>query len=119
MPEDTSKKKQSDRRRSQRAFLSVGIVVEGETPQGKLFKEETATLAVSAHGALILLANDLNIQKQVQLTHKGTGQRQACRVAYRGSVHSGKTEVGVEFIQAAPRFWQIDFPPSDWSPGEE
>lgn len=119
MPEDTSKKKQSDHRRSQRAFLSLGILVEGETPQGKLFEEETSTLAVSAHGALILLANDVAIQQKVQLIHKGTGQRQACRVAYRGSVHSSKTEVGVEFLSPAPRFWQIDFPPSDWNPGEE
>jgi hypothetical protein len=119
MPEDSSKKKPSDRRRSQRVFLSVGILVEGDTPQGKFFAEETSTLAVSAHGALILLANEVAIGQKIHMIHRSTGERQQSRVAYRGSVHSGKTEVGVEFINAAPRFWQIDFPPTDWTPAGE
>lgn len=118
MHEDTPKKKSSDRRRSQRAFLSVGVLVEGETPRGKLFREETSTLAVSAHGALLLMANEVANDQKIQLVHRGTGERQACRVAYRGTIHSGKTEVGVEFLAAAPKFWQMDFPPSDWDPNE-
>ncbi len=119
MPEDSSPKKPADRRRSQRAFLSVGVLVEGDTLQGKIFREETSTLAVSAHGALILLANEVAISQKIYIIHRGTGERQQCRIAYRGSAHSGKTEVGVEFINAAPRFWQIDFPPTDWTPAGE
>ena len=28
---------------------------------------------------------------------------------------AGKREVGVEFVEEAPRFWSIAFPPEDWN----
>ncbi len=27
---------------------------------------------------------------------------------------AGKIQMGVEFTEACPSFWQIDFPPDDW-----
>ena len=27
-----------------------------------------------------------------------------------------KSEVGVEFLKPAPKFWRISFPPDDWTP---
>jgi hypothetical protein len=32
-----------------------------------------------------------------------------------GSKSDGKTEVGIEFLEPAPRFWHIAFPPEDWN----
>jgi hypothetical protein len=40
---------------------------------------------------------------------------QACKVVYLGSTESGKVQVGVEFLQPAPQFWRIVFPPEDWA----
>ena len=39
-----------------RVLLSVPILVSGKTTESKDFKEETRTLVVNAHGALISLA---------------------------------------------------------------
>ncbi|HKV63670.1 MAG TPA: hypothetical protein VJO16_17315 [Candidatus Acidoferrum sp.] len=33
-----------------------------------------------------------------------------------GAVHDGKFEVGIEFVELAPRFWRVAFSPEDWSP---
>ncbi len=109
----------SERRRSQRVFLTVPVVVEGKTPQGEKFVEETSTLAVNAHGGLVALAHTVDAKQPITLIHRGTGKQQTCKVAYSGTAQRGKTEVGLEFSTPSPKFWQIDFPPSDWQPWEE
>jgi hypothetical protein len=118
MAADKPQKGSQERRRSQRVFLSIPVVVEGHTPKGEKFREETSTLAVSAHGGLVTLSNAVDAKQTVMLIHRASGQQQSCRVAYSGTIQRGKTEVGLEFTAAAPRFWQIDFPPTDWNPPE-
>ncbi len=108
-----------ERRRSQRVFLSIPVVVEGHTLKGEKFSEETTTLAVSAHGGLVTLSNAVDARQTVMVIHRASGQQQSCHVAYSGTIRRGKTEVGLEFTAAAPKFWQIDFPPTDWNPPEE
>ena len=101
------------RRRSMRILLSVPISVSGKTSAGN-FTEETRTLVVNAHGALISLAANVAVGEIVTILHKASGQFRECRMIYIGSVQAGKSQVGVEFIQPCPDFWQIDFPPDDW-----
>src|SRR5450631_504429 len=45
----------SERRRSPRFLIRVPVVVRGESVEKKSFSEETATIDVSAHGALVSL----------------------------------------------------------------
>ena len=92
------------RRRSQRVLMQVAVRVRGDDTQGKRFEEETSTLAINAHGALVLLQ------------HNGTKEEQECHVAFLGPVRSGKAEVGLEFSEARPGFWRVAFPPEDWTP---
>ena len=101
------------RRRSMRILLSVPISVSGKTSAGN-FTEETRTLVVNAHGALISLAANVAVGETVTILHKASGQLRECRMIYKGSVQAGKSQVGVEFVQPCPIFWQIDFPPDDW-----
>jgi hypothetical protein len=108
-----------DRRRSQRVFLSVGVTVEGKTTKGENFREDTMTLAVNAHGGLVTLSKALDPAREVVLTHRATGDQMKCKVAFNGTIQKGKTEVGLEFTTPSPKFWHIDFPPTDWSPPEE
>jgi hypothetical protein len=119
MAADKPNHKAQERRRSQRVFLSIPVAVEGTTPQGEKFVEETATLAVNAHGGLVTLSHAVDVKQPINLIHRSTGKQQACRVAYSGTVQRGKTEVGLEFMSPSPKFWQIDFPPTDWNPLEE
>jgi hypothetical protein len=104
------------RRRSLRVMLSVAVIVRGENPDGDAFEEETKTLVVNAHGALIHLRSDVKADQKITLIHKGTRETQQCRVVYVGTtMQGGKAQVGIEFEKASPKFWQISFPPDDWN----
>ena len=103
-------------RRSQRVYLSMPVVVYKEGPEPNRSFEETRTLAVNAHGALILLRLAVPLGQLLTLKNAKTQQELVCRVVYLGPYHAGKTEVGIEFERPAPKFWHIAFPPADWSP---
>ena len=102
------------RRRSMRVLLSVPIHVSGKAADNQEFKEETRTLVVNAHGALIALAAHVAAQQSITLSNNATHQSIDCRVVHLGSAQGGKTQVGVEFVKPSAKFWQIDFPPDDW-----
>ena len=101
------------RRRSMRILLSVPIAVSGKI-QNTDFTEDTRTLVVNAHGALISLAAGLSVGENLTILHKESRQSCKCRMIYKGSVQAGKSQVGLEFLDPSPGFWQIDFPPDDW-----
>jgi hypothetical protein len=102
------------RRRSMRVLLSVPILVSGKTANNEDFNEETRTLVVNAHGALVALGAQVVAQQTVTLSNKATQQSTDCRVVHLGSAQGGKTQVGLEFVKPSGKFWQIDFPPDDW-----
>jgi hypothetical protein len=104
------------RRRSQRVLMQVGIRVRGKDAQGQDFEEMTETLAINAHGALILLNVRVISGAIIQMKHNKTEEEQECHVAFLGPVRSGRAEVGVEFTSPHPTFWRVAFPPDDWSP---
>jgi len=104
------------RRRSQRVLMQVPVKIRGNDTEGRKFEEETSTLAINAHGALILLQARITSGCKIHLQHNGTREEQECHVAFLGPVRSGKAEVGLEFSEARPGFWRVAFPPEDWSP---
>ena len=104
-----------NQRRSQRVLLSVPVVVSGQAPDKKPISEETRTVVVNAHGALILLRMKVSIGQLLTLKHAKTGEEQACRVVNIAPRQSDKSEVGIEFMKPAPFFWHIAFPPPDWT----
>lgn len=107
-------RKGSDLRRSQRVLLRVPIVVMGEAPHGTPFSEETITLIVNAHGALISLAVKVIAGQKLGVVNLSSGEELSCHVVHVGAANNGKSEVGIEFVSPAPFFWRISFPPSDW-----
>lgn len=102
------------RRRSMRVLLSVPILVSGKTVQKQDFAEETRTLVVNAHGALISLKTVLVAGQKVTLEHKASQERLECRVVYASKPQGGWAQAGIEFLAPSPFFWHIDFPPDDW-----
>jgi hypothetical protein len=101
------------RRRSMRVLLSVPVAVSGSINNQDFF-EDTRTLVVNAHGALLSLAAAVTAGQTVTMSNKATCHSRECRVVYVGSVQAGKSQMGFEFLEPAPSFWQIDFPPEDW-----
>lgn len=78
--------------------------------------EETHTLIVNAHGALIQLALTVELGQLLGIKNAQTMEELICRVVHLGPDQSGKREVGIEFEVPSPRFWRIAFPPADWTP---
>jgi len=103
------------RRRSQRVLMQVPVRVRGTDSQGKEFEEETETLAINAHGALILVSARVTSGSKMQMQHKRTEEEQECHVVFLGPVRAGKSEIGLEFSEPRPTFWRVAFPPEDWS----
>jgi hypothetical protein len=103
------------RRRSQRVLMQVAVRVRGNDSQGNGFEEETETLAINAHGALILVKARVTSGSKMMIQHKRTQEEQECHVVFLGPVRGGKAEIGLEFSAPRPAFWRVAFPPEDWS----
>jgi len=104
------------RRRSQRVLMQVSVRIYGVDAQGKPFDEEADTLAINAHGALVLLQARVTSGCLLMLRNNTTKEEQECNVAFLGPVRGNKAEVGLEFSARRPQFWRVAFPPEDWSP---
>src|SRR5258708_23216089 len=104
------------RRRSQRVLMQVPIRIRGKDAQGNDFEESTETLAINAHGALVLLTARLTSGGAVHMRHNKTEEEQECHVAYLGPVRGGKAEIALEFSAPRPAFSRVAFPPQDLTP---
>jgi hypothetical protein len=105
----------SSRRRSQRVIVAVSITVTSEGGnKDAAFQEETQTLVVNAHGAMVALAAKVGKGQILRLKNRATQEEQVCKVVYLGPVSGGKAQVGVDFTSRAPDFWRIAFPPEDY-----
>jgi hypothetical protein len=94
-----------ERRRSPRRLLDVPLIVRGESTEKQPFLEETFTISVSAHGALVLLANRVALGQTVVLIKPETQQEQEGRISRLGAPYGGLAQVAVEFAQPVPEFW--------------
>src|SRR6202045_5505433 len=92
------------RRRSQRVLMQVAIRLRGKDAQGKDFEEFTETLAINAHGALVLLAARGTSGGAVHIRHNKTEEEQECHVAFLGPGRGGKAGSGLEFTPPRPTF---------------
>ena len=63
------------RRRSQRLFLQVRIVVEGTLANKSPFSEETHTIIVNAHGALVEMGASLEQGQIVTMRNVRTSEK--------------------------------------------
>jgi hypothetical protein len=101
-------------RRSERVLLDVPVVIRGDSSDQPQFREETFTLIVSAHGALLMLEAKVALgQKVVVMNPKNWDEREG-KVSFIGPDRAGLAQVAVEFSQPAPEFWSLDAPPANW-----
>ena len=108
--------KSTNPRRSQRVMLAVKILVGGNRPNGAKFSEEAETSVVNVQGALIFLAEKVILGQSLSIRNIKSLQELQAEVVDVGAIHNGNFEVGIEFLEPAPRFWRVAFPPEDWSP---
>ncbi len=106
---------QAGQRRSARVLMDVPIVIRGESSNQQAFREETFTVTVSAHGALLMLASEVVLGQKIVVMNTLNRDERECRIAYRGPLHAGLSQVAVEFIQPSPEFWPVSPVPADWN----
>src|SRR5579862_6648550 len=70
----------SERRRSQRSFQVVPLVIRGELESKKVFWEDTFTSNVSVHGALMILSAKVVLGQRLVLMNPQTWQEEDARV---------------------------------------
>jgi len=104
-------------RRSQRVRIGMSVLICG-IDSGKAFEEKAKTITVSANGCLVLLAKSVTRGQALKIVNPQTQEELSCKVMFFGELREGKSDVAVEFEEAAPKFWRIAFPPVDWDPSE-
>jgi hypothetical protein len=114
--ETTQFKRWANVRRSERVLLRVPVLVRARAENDGSLSEQSHTLVVNAHGALIALTVEVQPGQELVLKNRVTGEQQECRVVHVGHKQVDKAEVGIAFAHPAPHFWHIDFPPDDWKP---
>ncbi len=102
------------KRRSERVLLDVPLIVRGEAADKQSFREETFTLTVSAHGALVVLSSRVELGQKVILTKTQTSDEREATIAFLGPPYAGLATVGLQFAKPAPEFWPVSSPPADW-----
>jgi len=108
----------ANRRRSQRVLMNIPVRISGQATAraSSLFDEETHTVAVSAHGALIIATSPVYRGQRFTLSNMRTKASIECIVAHVDRSSGGEIKVGVEFLLPNSRFWGVAFPPRDWTP---
>jgi hypothetical protein len=106
----------ANRRRSQRVLMRLPVRVSGEGSGARSFQEDTYTLAISAHGALISIAGPVYRGQRFTLSNMQTKATLECVVAHVDKAPGEATRAGVEFMLPNETFWRVAFPPKDWTP---
>lgn len=104
----------TERRRSERQFLDVALVVRGESPENAPFQEKTFTISVSAHGTLLVLATKVALGQPLILSNSHSQDDVVGRVVRFGIPYGGLAQVGIDFAQPAPEFWPVESLPDSW-----
>jgi PilZ domain len=106
----------ANRRRSQRVLMKIPVRVSVQAGAALLSEQETHTLAVSAHGALLAVSAPLYRGQRLTLSNPQTKDSLECVVAHIDRFPNEPMKVGVEFLLPNPTFWHVAFPPKDWTP---
>src|ERR1700704_860508 len=94
-----------ERRRSSRLAWDVGLVVRVESPKGVSWEEQTFTISVSNHGALVLLEGNVEVGQELTLVNPDNQREVAGKVVRIGEPHGGLRMIGLEFLQPSEEFW--------------
>lgn len=107
----------ANRRRSQRVLMNIPVRISGQAGgTSSPFEEETHTLSISVHGALIVVTSPVHRGQRFSLSNMQTKAALECVVAHVDKSSGDQIKVGVEFMLPNSRFWRVAFPPKDWTP---
>ncbi len=94
-----------ERRRSERLALALPVLVLGTSLDSKSFQENTITLSVSTHGALLALSTTVTLGQPLLLRNPQTQQESEAWVSRFGHPRGGLSQVGIAFVRPEDDFW--------------
>src|SRR5712692_2135638 len=103
---------EANRRRTERLLLSIPIRVEGTSPDGRKFSENTRTVIINRHGASIRLNQSVTPGATLKIWNLVAKCDADFRVVGPTQPRSEQgSEWGVECRNEKGNIWGIDFPP--------
>ena len=94
-----------ERRRSERSSLALPVIVRGVSLDAKPFQEESFTLSVSAHGALVALTTTVTLGQALFLRNPQTQEEVGGWVTRFGPPRGGLAQIGIELVHPDVEFW--------------
>ena len=97
-----------DRRRSQRVMVRMPVVLHVTGRQKEI---KCVTVAVSETGAMLMVYEPLPMGTQLIVENPSSQKKVGANVSRSPQVTAEGALVPVEFMEPAPNFWNIFFPP--------
>ena len=104
---------------SQRVVARIKVMVRRASDSDGFLSEVSHTSVVNAHGALLGLAMNVRPNELLAIKNWDSAEEKKSRVVLVGDDAAIQKDVAIEFVDPAPRFWHIDFPPADWNSLED
>jgi hypothetical protein len=96
-----------EKRRGVRVNSRVPVAMEWRAG-GELLRKETQTRVVGPYGCMVILPMNLEVSQTIQLTNMVSKQTNPARVVWRGVERAEGWELGIELIDPAMGFWELD-----------
>jgi len=103
----------AETRRSGRVTLSVPLRICELGTNNRFVVAEAVSVKVSLWGGLLALPVESVVSRgqNLLLVNQHTAEGKEAQVAYLGRVDSHRRLVAIEFLEPAPSFWGLTFPP--------
>ncbi len=109
-----SEPKTHERRRSERIFLRISIMVSGTSKDGERVNEDGQVAVVSRNGALIRTKTALKPGSTVEILRSVSDEKLIFKVVWVSErAREGKFDVGLELTERREEFWGVRFPPPE------
>jgi hypothetical protein len=105
----------ANRRRSERVFLQINVLLSSAPPEKQAFQTQAFTLMVNAHGGLLESPVSVAVNQKITLTNPRSGKSCGCRVVRIAGPSESQFKIAFEFDEPNARFWPIAFPPAGWN----
>lgn len=96
-----------EKRRGVRLNSRVPLAVQWAAGGEKL-RKEGQTRVVGHYGCLLVLAHNLEIKQEIELTNLVSKETNPARVVWRGVERAEGWELGIELINPQMGFWGLD-----------
>lgn len=97
-----------EKRRGVRMNSRVPVSVEWADSQGRKIRSRAFTCVVNSYGCLVVLAENLALDQQVQVINMANEQTIPGTVVWRGSLRDEGWELGIELSQPPMDFWGLE-----------